>query len=467
MNNRILSSILTCTLIVSFVFATLPLSLGADSCIFGYPYYTTQAGGSGAKYDSHGSLFTLKGDADITSISSLMDGGYSPTEPNDNYIYRYAIYGDNNGKVGALIAQTETGTFKGTAGGSQDVWNTANFPQIIHLSAGAYWLVAVHNASQYISIHSEYPASNYTIFTCVIDGMDFPSALNAPVYSQNFVLSIYASGTGSSSIPEPVNNPNTQKVSRLLVGCIENPTSDSYMVLITGNLTANYAAIPSAPVLLSYADNPNATWHEIATVTTASDGSFTTAWSMPTGSYVINATYVGDSNYTAQTTLANVIQPQYGSVFSVNSNSTVSKLAFDYQTEQLSFSVNGTSGTTGYAAIYIPKSLVDDASKIHASIDGEPAAFTASSINDAGLLYFNYHHSTHEVVFSLGDQNMATVSPVPSTDGTVSPTLASSPTTANTTAQTATPIPELTLTVAAVVIAALLVGLLIMKRKRQ
>jgi hypothetical protein len=428
----------------------LPLSLGTDTAIFGYPYYTTQADGSGAKYDVHGSLFTLNAAADINSITCLMNGGYSPTEPNDRYIYRYAVYGDNNGKVGSLIGQTETGTFTGKPGGSNDVWNTASFTQTIHLNAGAYWLVAVHNASQYITIHNEYPAPNYTIFTCVIDGMNFPSALTSPIYSQNFVLSIYASGTGGSSVSEPVNNPNTQKVSQLLVGCIENPTSDSYIVLITGNLTANYAAIPSAPVLLSYADNPNATWHEIATVTTASDGSFKTYWTLPTGSYVINATYVGNSNYTAQTTLANVIQPQYGSVFSVNSNSTVSNLAFDYQTEQLSFSVNGTSGTTGYAAIYVPKDLVKDASKINASIDGEPATFTASSINDAGLLYFNYHHSTHEVVFSFNDPNAVTQIPVQETS-----------------APTATPIPEYTLTIVAVALAAVLVSVLIIKRKQR
>lgn len=449
MNRRVIAPLLTCLLLTGFVLALLPLSLGADTAIFGYPYYTTQAGGSGAKFDAYGSLFTLNGAADITSITSLMNGGFSPTEPNDRYIYRYAIYGDNNGKVGALIGQTETGTFTGKPGGSNDVWNTASFPQAIHLKSGAYWLVAVHNASQYITIHDEYPAPNYTTFTSVVDGMDFPLALNSPIISQDFVLSIYASGTGSSSVSEPVNNPNTQKVSRLLVGCIENPTSDSYMLLITGNLTANYVAIPSAPVLLSYAENPNATWHEIATVTTASDGSFTTAWTMPTGSYVINATYVGDSNYTAQTTLANVIQPQYGSVFSVNSNSTVSKLAFDYQTEQLSFTVNGTSGTTGYAAIYVPKGLVDDASKINASIDGEPAAFTASSINDAGLLYFNYHHSTHKVVFSFNDPNAITQTQVQETN-----------------APTATPIPELTLTIAAVALAAVLVSVLIIKRRQ-
>ena len=460
MNNRqLLGSFLVSIFVTGLAFTVLPPSSAANTSIFGYPYYTTQAIGSGAKYDAHGSLFALNSDADITSISCLMNDGYSPTEPNDRYIYRYAIYNDNNGKVGTLIGQTDTGTFTGKPGGSNDVWNTASFPQTLHLSVGAYWLVAVHNASQYISIHDEYPAVNYTIFTSVIDGMDFPAAINSPIYSQNFVLSIYASGTGASSVPDPVST--GQKVSRLLVGCTLDPTSATDKILIKGNLTANYAAIPSAPVLLSYADNPNATWHEIGTVTTASDGSFTGAW-LPTrtGSYVINATYVGNSNYTAQTTLANILLPTYSTVFSVDSNSTVTQLGFDSQTSELSFSVAGASGTTGYAIIYIPKGLVDNASKIQASIDGASASFTVSSAGDAWELYFSYHHSSHEVVFDLNSQTVATLSPAPSSDTTISPTLAGSP--------TATPtLPELTLPLVAVGIAVLLVGILIIKRSNK
>jgi hypothetical protein len=256
--------------------------MAADAVMFGYPYYSTQAGGSGAKYDAHGSLFSLNGDADIASISCLMNGGFSPTEPNDRYIYRFAIYSDSNGKVGTLISQTETGTFIGKPGGSNDVWNTANFPQTVHLTAGKYWLLTVDNASGYIVNHDEYPAANYTMVTSVLGGMNFPATLGSPVYSPDFVLCIYASGIGASSVPDPLVN--GQKVSRLFVGCTLDYTSDMNKILITGNLTANYAAIPSAPVLLSYADNPNATWHEIGTVTTASDGSFI-AMGISDGSY--------------------------------------------------------------------------------------------------------------------------------------------------------------------------------------
>jgi len=183
MNNHQLQSFLVCIFVAGLAFATLPSSCAQNNNIFGYPYYSTQAGGSGAKYDSHGSCFSLNGDAEITSISCLMNGGFSPTEPNDRYIYRFAIYTDNNGKVGALVDQTETGTFIGKPGGSNDVWNTADFSQTVHLTAGKYWLLTVDNASGYILNHDEYPAASYTLVTSVLGGMDFPAALNSPIYS--------------------------------------------------------------------------------------------------------------------------------------------------------------------------------------------------------------------------------------------------------------------------------------------
>ena len=447
-NRQLFTASLIGLLVVGLVFAVLPISYAQDNGIFGYPYYTTQASGSGAKYDSHGSRFSLNNDADITSISCLMNGGFSPTEPNDRYIYRFAIYTDNNGKVGTLISQTETGMFIGKAGGSNDVWNAASFSQTVHLGSGVYWLQAVHNASGYIMFHKEYPADNYTSVTSVIGSMDFPTTMNNPVYGQGGVFSIYALGTGTSSISQPITN--GQQVSRLSVGCTTD-SSSANRILITGNLSANYIGISSAPILLSYADNPNATWQEIGEKYTGLDGGFTSSWYPPgMGNYVINATYTGDSNHTAETTLANVIVTSTASksqtVFSVDSNSTISSLDFNSQTNQLSFSVSGETGTTGYSEIYISKSLIDDPSKIQASIDGQTANFTVTSIEDAWVLYFSYHHSSHAVVCTLNSQTNST------------PT---------STSLSATPeIPELTLPIIAIVlVVATVFGVVALKRR--
>ena len=239
---------------------------------------------------------------------------------------------------------------------------------------------------------------------------------------------------GVSSVPEPILN--SRQVSRLSVG---STTDSSNKIQITGNLSSNRVGVASEPILLSYADNPNSTWQEIGVVYTESDGSFASAWyPTGTGSYVINATYTGSSSYTPQTTLANVIvistATKSQTVFSVDSNSTVSSLGFNSQTSQLSFSVSGATGTTGYAEIYIAKSLVDDPSKIQATIDGQQADFTISSLEDTWVLYFNYNHSSHQFVFNLdGQKNTISTSTSPS----------------------ATPeIPELALPITAIVLAA-------------
>jgi hypothetical protein len=102
--------------------------------------------------------------------------------------------------------------------------------------------------------------------------------------------------------------------------------------------------------------------------------------------------------------------------------------------------------------IYVPKGVVDDASKIQASIDGAPANFTVTSAGDAWVLNFIYHHSVHDVVFSLNSQAVATVNPAPIADTSGTPT--------------ATPIPELTLSIALAALAVLLVGALVIKRQQ-
>jgi len=435
-------------LVVGLVLAILPISYAQeDTSIFGYPYDTGQSIGSGAKYDSHGSCFTLNSQANITSISCLMNGGYSPTEPDDRYIYRFAIYTDNYGKVGNLVSQTETQSFIGQAGGSNDVWNSANFTEKVRLNPGVYWLMVVDNASEYITLHDEYPAPGFELVTSVIGSMDFPQALNSPIYSPSFVLCIYAIGEGVSSLPEPVST--SQKVSGLSVGCIFDSVSDEFRV--TGNLSSSRGGIASMPILLSYANNINATWTEIGVAYTSADGGFTLPWHpAEIGNYVINATFTGNSEYTPQTILGNVIVTQASTqsqtVFSVDSNSTVSSLGFNAQTYQLSFSVSGETGTKGYAEVYIAKSLVNDPSKIQATIDGQAANFTVSSMGTVWVLYFDYHHSSHQIIFNLSDQNTLSTSPSPS----------------------ATPeIPESTLPIIAVLLAVVmtLAGVMALKRR--
>ena len=92
-------------------------------------------------------------------------------------------------------------------------------------------------------------------------------------------------------------------------------------------------------------------------------------------------------------------------VFSVNSNSTVSSLTFNSTSRTLSFSVTGDSGTTGYAQVYIAKTLVRNAEEIQVLLDENKLDHTVSSTDDSWLLQFVYNHSTHNIAVNLGSNS--------------------------------------------------------------
>jgi len=100
-----------------------------------------------------------------------------------------------------------------------------------------------------------------------------------------------------------------------------------------------------------------------------------------------------------------VMQYEEINVFSVTSNSTVSSLVFESESRELRFAVSGDAGTTGYADVYIAKSLVQDASSIEVYLDEKKIDYTITSTDDAWLLLFTYSHSSHSVTINLGSSS--------------------------------------------------------------
>ena len=175
-------------------------------------------------------------------------------------------------------------------------------------------------------------------------------------------------------------------------------------------------AFQGALISLYYSINEGSLWQSLTTVNTDSEGNFLAEW-LPsvTGNYVINATYAGDSTYPGASTVVNLVVTPYPvkntqNVFSVASNSTVSDLAFNSTSGQLSLTVSGPSGTTGYADLYISKSLVKDISNVNAFIDGTTINYTVSSTADSWILHLTYHHSTHEIVIHLNNATTSALS---------------------------------------------------------
>ena len=230
-----------------------------------------------------------------------------------------------------------------------------------------------------------------------------------------YTTTAVSSQSGQNSTQSPGPTPNLPTPT-LTVSCQSSTTISNFRVEINGNLTDNGIGIPGALIFLYYSINEGSSWQGLTTVNTDSDGNFLAVW-LPavTGNYLINATYAGDSTYPGASTVVNLVVTPYPSenaqdVFSVASNSTVSDLAFNSTSGQLSFTVSGPSGTTGYADVYIAKSLVNDISTVKAYIDGNTLNYTVTSTADSWILHFTYHHSTHEITINLNKVSTSTLS---------------------------------------------------------
>lgn len=186
-------------------------------------------------------------------------------------------------------------------------------------------------------------------------------------------------------------------------------SSTSYVgfkIEINGNLTCNEEGVLSAPILLSYSATTGQSWNDITLINTTSNGRYSAVW-MPqaTGNYIVKAIWSGNSTYpgTSATVSLAVIPFEEQSVFSVTSNSTISALAFNSTGRELSFTVTGPSGTTGYVNVYIAKTLVGNVADVKVYLNGNQLNYTATSLDDSWLLHFTYLHSTKKITITLGE----------------------------------------------------------------
>ena len=184
-------------------------------------------------------------------------------------------------------------------------------------------------------------------------------------------------------------------------------SSTSYIgfkVEIHGNLTCNDAGLSVTPILLSYSVNNGESWNDITLVNTALDGTCSAVW-MPsaTGNYLVKATWTGNATYPETSTFVNLAVTPFEEkyVFTVESNSTISELAFNTTGQALSFTATGPNGTRGYTRVTLAKSLIANATNIRVYLDGKQTQYSILSTDDSWLLTFNYTHSAHHVIVDL------------------------------------------------------------------
>jgi hypothetical protein len=166
------------------------------------------------------------------------------------------------------------------------------------------------------------------------------------------------------------------------------------------------------PILISYSVTGGSTWMDLTMVNTDDHGTFSATW-MPqaTGDYLLKAVWNGNATFAKTSTTVDFAMTPFEqeSIFSLTSNSTVSQLVFNSNSSQLSFSVAGPSGTSGYVYVYIPKSLIQDTSNLQVFLDQTQLVPTIQSDGDSWLVYFTYTHSSHDVTVDLtGEANIGT-----------------------------------------------------------
>jgi parallel beta-helix repeat protein len=182
---------------------------------------------------------------------------------------------------------------------------------------------------------------------------------------------------------------------------IEAPSSVlGFSVAIYGRLNDIHGVGLSDELVVLYYTLPGVqNWYPISSTMTDDDGNYSVLWiPSATGCFFLKAEWNGNTTHIASNgtvTLSVIYQNTYA--FSVESNSTVSGLAFNMTTQALGFSVSGETGTTGYARITIAKALVPNITDLEVRIDGVEYSYFAVSLDDSWLLTFTYNHSSHQV----------------------------------------------------------------------
>jgi PKD repeat protein len=178
-------------------------------------------------------------------------------------------------------------------------------------------------------------------------------------------------------------------------------TAVGFTVNIGGSLTDFYGEpLENELVVLFYTFPGVTNWYPISSSITNSSGNYYVQWApQATGYFTIRAEWAGNATHLASndTVSLSVLPYQSTYAFSVESNSTVSGLTFDANSQTLSFSVSGENGTEGYARVTIAKALVPDITQLEVRLDGIDYNYSAVSLDDSWLLSFTYSHSLHQV----------------------------------------------------------------------
>ena len=257
------------------------------------------------------------------------------------------------------------------------------------------------------------PDSGYQIASVTMDGVPatapytFVNVASDHTISASFeeVPTPTPTPTPSPS-PSPSPTPTPTPTSTQISISVNAPsTAVGSAVNINGRLSdSNGNSLNDQSVTLSYALTGSDSWVPVGSGTTNSAGEYSIQWvNTASGTFTLKVEWNGNDEYlgASATTTLSFLPYQNQQVFFVESNSTVTALAFNSTSLELSFTVNGTSETAGYVKVTIAKTLVANAENIKVYLDGNQLNYDVTSNPDSWLLTFTYTHSTHNVMISL------------------------------------------------------------------
>jgi len=212
-----------------------------------------------------------------------------------------------------------------------------------------------------------------------------------------------------------ITEPSAWYTSELSILVSSSSALVGYKVNMVGTLVFqhNGSGIANAPIRLHYSITGGDYWSLIASTATATNGSYYATWyTMHTSNYEIKAVYEGEESSNiigTETTVNLVITDIEEEAFSVSSNSTISDLTFNSTAREITLSVSGPDGTTGYLSIFLSKNLVSDANDLTIYFDGSPQSFDAIPIDNIWFIHLAYSHSSHVLRLSLSRASPASV----------------------------------------------------------
>ncbi len=241
------------------------------------------------------------------------------------------------------------------------------------------------------------------------------------VQEQNIIHSFANAGTFNVSLTVTDSmgeKSSTSQIVRARVStCLSISTDASFSVVgsivnLHGKLIDAFGTgLANEPVVLQYSFPGTMSWYPISSTITDESGSYAVQWVNPaTGSFTLKAEWAGNSTHVSavNTTTLTSLPYQNQNVFFVESNSTVTSMAFNSTSSELSFTVNGTSGTKGYVRVTIAKRLMPNAQNLKVHLDGNQLNYTLEETTETWLITFSYSHSTHRLTISLPAESPST-----------------------------------------------------------